>query len=60
MTTAEDTDRAVVEGRITDEDIERAKAQIGVAVNKKEDPWNVVPQADAITHFAFGIGDDNP
>ena len=60
MTTAKTADSAAVEGRSTDEDIERARAQIGVAVNKKEDPWNVVPQADAITHFAFGIGDDNP
>lgn len=57
MTTA---DTAAVEGRITDEDIERAKAQIGVPVNKREEPWNKLPQADAISHFAFGIGDDNP
>jgi hypothetical protein len=60
MTTAKTEDAATVEGRITDEDIERAKAQIGVAVNKKEAPWNTVVSADAITHFSFGIGDDNP
>ncbi len=53
-------DAAAIEGRITDEDIERAKAQIGVAVNKKEEPWNTVISPDAISHFAFGIGDDNP
>ncbi|OBH11743.1 hypothetical protein A5695_18390 [Mycobacterium sp. E1747] len=60
MTTAEAKDAAALEGRITDEDIERARAQIGVAVNKKEQPWNTVISADAISHFAFGIGDDNP
>ncbi|MGH3282281.1 MAG: FAS1-like dehydratase domain-containing protein [Trebonia sp.] len=60
MATAEANDRAAEEGRITDEDIERAKAQIGIAVNKKEKPWNTVISPDAITHFAFGIGDDNP
>jgi len=60
MTTADTENAAAVEGRITDGDIERAKAQIGVAVNKKEQPWNTVISADAITHFAFGIGDDNP
>ncbi len=51
---------AAVEGRITDEDIERAKAQIGIAVNQRDEAWNKLPQADAITHFAFGCGDDNP
>lgn len=60
MTDAEAKEVAALEGRITDEDIERARAQIGVAVNKKEEPWNTVISADAITHFAFGIGDDNP
>jgi acyl dehydratase len=62
MTTTEasDADTAAVEGRITDEDIERAKAQIGIAVNQRDEAWNKVPSADAITHFAFGCGDDNP
>jgi acyl dehydratase len=60
MTTAEDTETAAVEGRITDEDIERARAQIGIAVNQRDEAWNKLPQADAITHFAFGCGDDNP
>lgn len=54
------TETAAAEGRITDEDIERAKAQIGVSVYKKQEPWNTVISADAISHFAFGIGDDNP
>lgn len=60
MTTAKAKDAAAVEGQITDEDIDRARAQIGVAVNKQEKPWNTVISPDAITHFAFGIGDDNP
>jgi len=37
MTTAE---TATVEGRITDEDIERAKAQIGIPVHQFDRPWN--------------------
>jgi acyl dehydratase len=60
MTTAKAKNAAAEEGRITDEDIERAKSQISVAVNKKEVPWNTVISTDAIAHFAFGIGDDNP
>jgi acyl dehydratase len=62
MTTTErsDADTAAVEGRITDEDIERARAQIGIAVNQRDEAWNKLPQADAISHFAFGCGDDNP
>jgi acyl dehydratase len=62
MTTTEASgaSTAAVEGRITDEDIERARAQIGIAVNQRDEAWNKLPQADAITHFAFGCGDDNP
>lgn len=60
MATAEAKDAAALEGRITDEDIGRARDQIGVAINKKEEPWNTVISADAISHFAFGIGDDKP
>lgn len=60
MTAAHEDDTTVVEGRITDEDIERAKAQIGIAVNQRDQAWNTLPSADAISHFAFGCGDDNP
>jgi acyl dehydratase len=65
MTTAEtsaksDADTAAIEGRITDEDIARAKAQIGIPVNQRDEAWNKLPSADAISHFAFGCGDDNP
>jgi acyl dehydratase len=62
MTTTEksDADTAAVEGRITDEDIARSKAQIGIPVNQRDEAWNKLPQADTISHFAFGCGDDNP
>jgi acyl dehydratase len=65
MTTAEtaansDADSAAVEGRITDEDIARAKAQIGIPVNQRDEAWNKLASADSISHFAFGCGDDNP
>lgn len=59
MTTTEDS-TAAVEGRITDEDIERARAQIGIPVYKSGELWNRVPSQDVISHFAFGCGDDNP
>ncbi|EUA51362.1 metal-binding domain of MaoC dehydratase family protein [Mycobacterium xenopi 3993] len=55
-----DADTAAIEGRITDEDIARAKAQIGIPVNQRDEAWNKLPSADAISHFAFGCGDDNP
>ena len=62
MTTTEKTgaDAAAEEGRITDEDIERAKGQIGIPVHQRDEAWHKLPSADAITHFAFGCGDDNP
>lgn len=56
----ESTEAATTEGRITDDDVERAKAQIGIAVHQRDVPWNRVPESDAISHFAFGCGDDNP
>ncbi|UXA11552.1 MaoC family dehydratase N-terminal domain-containing protein [Mycobacterium sp. SMC-8] len=54
------TESAAVEGRITDEDIERARAQIGIPVNQRDEAWHRLPSADGISHFAFGCGDDNP
>ena len=55
-----DAEAAAVEGRITDEDIERAHAQIGIAVHQRDVPWNRVPEESSISHFAAGCGDDNP
>lgn len=46
--------------RITDEDIERARAQIGVPSPVRHTRWNPVPDTNAIRHFAFANGDDNP
>ena len=60
LTSKDDAESGSVEGRITDEDIQRARAQIGIPVNQRDVPWNQLPQADTISHFAFGCGDDNP
>jgi acyl dehydratase len=47
-------------GRITAEDIERARAQMGIPQYERNAVFNRVASADTIAHFAFGIGDDNP
>jgi len=47
-------------GRITDEDVARARAQIGIRTPERVPKWNVIPDASSISHFAFGYGDDNP
>src|SRR5574341_553081 len=45
--------------QVTDEDIERMRARIGTEV-PIQDPYNRVATLDAIRHYAYGIGDDNP
>jgi acyl dehydratase len=49
-------------GRITEDSLNRMRARIGVEVPK--DPFwqtfNIETTADAIRHFTFGYGDDNP
>lgn len=47
-------------GRITDEDIERARQQIGVPKFAFNKPYNSTASSDALRHFAFACGDDNP
>lgn len=47
-------------GRITDDDVARARAQIGIPVPLRNPEWNDVADRTAISHFAFGYGDDNP
>jgi len=47
-------------GKITDEDIERAKRQIGVPKFAFNKPYNAVASPDILSHFAFAYGDDNP
>ncbi|MGE0386336.1 MAG: MaoC family dehydratase N-terminal domain-containing protein [Gammaproteobacteria bacterium] len=46
--------------RITDADIERARAQIGIPQPSREVRHERVPSANGISHFAFSYGDDNP
>ena len=47
-------------GKITDEDIERARRQIGVPKFAFNKPYNETASADGIRHFAFACGDANP
>jgi acyl dehydratase len=46
-------------GRITDEALEDMRAQIGVR-QPISAPWSRDVNADAVWHFALGVGDDNP
>lgn len=47
-------------GKITDEDIERARRQIGVPKFAYNKPYNAVASSDGMSHFAFACGDGNP
>lgn len=47
-------------GRITDEDIARAQAQIGVPKFAFNKPYNETASTDSMRHFAFACGDANP
>jgi acyl dehydratase len=50
-----------IDGQITDEDIDRARKQIGIPQRRFVPTFNVTASADAMRHFAFGlVGDDNP
>jgi acyl dehydratase len=49
-----------IDGRITEEDIDRARRHVGVAKFLHEAPFNRIADANSISHFAFGYGDDNP
>ena len=51
---------ATTAGRITDADIERARAQIGIARPPRSPRHEPVPSENGISHFAFSYGDDNP
>lgn len=56
-------DRAArdIDGQITDEDIARARKQIGIPQRRFVPTFNVTASSDAMRHFAFGlVGDDNP
>ena len=49
-------------GTITDEGIARLRRRIGVEKVARRDRWphNTEVTVDAVRHFAFGYGDDNP
>jgi acyl dehydratase len=47
-------------GKITAEDIARARRQIGVPKFAYNKPYNAVASSDVLSHFAFACGDDNP
>jgi acyl dehydratase len=54
------TQAEAMTGRILDEDISRAKQQVGIPTPLRHRPWNPVPDPTSISHYAFGCGDDNP
>jgi acyl dehydratase len=47
-------------GKITPEDVERARRQIGVPKFAFNPPYNIESSRDALRHFAWACGDDNP
>jgi acyl dehydratase len=49
-----------IEAKITPDDIERARRQIGIPQHERNPVFNRVASMDTISHFAFGVGDDNP
>ena len=57
----EDTTPRDIDSKITDEDIKRARKQIGIPQRRYVPTFNVTATSDAMRHFAFGlVGDDNP
>jgi acyl dehydratase len=48
------------EGTMTDEEIERGRSQVGVAVKAKYSKHRPRPEEGAMREFARGYGDDNP
>ena len=52
--------QAAEDGRITDEDVDRARRTIGIPTPGRSTSWVDVADASSISHFAFGYGDDNP
>jgi len=47
-------------GTLTEEDIDRARRQIGVPKFSFNKPYNSVASSDGMAHFAFACGDANP
>jgi acyl dehydratase len=46
--------------KITEEGLDELRKRIGVKITKTVDPWLTEINLDAIRHWAWGIGDDNP
>ena len=57
--TEEEVTYSDTSAKITDEGVEAMKARIGVVVPQPT-PFNEYATQDAIRHFAYGYGDDNP
>jgi acyl dehydratase len=51
---------ADTDGKITDAEIERARAQVGIPQPAKLRMHDAAPSSAGISHFAFSFGDDNP
>lgn len=49
----------LVYGRITEDELQRLRSRIGVKFKDKM-PWITLVSDDAIRHWAYGCGDDNP
>jgi acyl dehydratase len=47
-------------GKITNDDIARARAQIGVPKFAYNKPYNARTSSDVLSHFAWACGDENP
>lgn len=45
---------------ITEEALEELRQRIGIKITKTLEPWVEEANKDAIRHFTYGIGDDNP
>jgi len=45
---------------IEEEALESLRQRIGVKITKTVEPWVEEANQDAIRHYAYGIGDDNP
>jgi acyl dehydratase len=50
----------VVNRSITDGLVKEAKDLVGKPFDRARQQWNTLASSDAIRHFAWGIGDDNP
>jgi acyl dehydratase len=46
--------------KITEQGLADLRTRIGVKIENTIEPWNYEASRDAIRHYAWGIGDDNP